>query len=134
MQLRTILNRVQKFKSFVYESARWDETWIGRLCLIVSVLPRANSRPICSGCEKTRSGYDTMKPRRFEFIPVWNIPVFFEYAMRRVDCPNCGVKVEKVPVGVRQVHADDGVYAVLGALGAKAVLERDRHVVSHDMG
>ena len=23
MQLKTILNRVQKFKSFVYESARW---------------------------------------------------------------------------------------------------------------
>jgi transposase len=38
-----------------------------------------------------------MKPRRFEFIPVWNIPVFFEYAMRRVDCRNCGVRVEKVP-------------------------------------
>jgi len=96
MQLKTILNRVQKFKSFVYESARWDET-IGRLCLIVTVAARANSRPICSGCEKTGPGYDTMKPRRFEFIPVWNIPVFFEYAMRRVDCRSCGVRVEKVP-------------------------------------
>jgi transposase len=97
MQLKTILNRVQKFKSFVYENARWDETWIGRLCLIITVVPRANSRPVCSGCEKPGPGYDTMKPRRFEFIPVWNIPVFFEYAMRRVDCRSCGVRVEKVP-------------------------------------
>lgn len=96
MQLKTILNRVQKFKSFVYESARWDQG-IGRLYLIVSVVARANSRPICSGCERVGPGYDTMEPRRFEFIPVWNIPVFFEYAVRRVDCRKCGVRVEKLP-------------------------------------
>ena len=36
-------------------------------------------------------------PREFEFIPVWNIPVLFSYTMRRVDCPQCGVKVEAVP-------------------------------------
>jgi len=97
MRLKTILNRVQKFKCFVYEDAQWDQTWAGCLCLIVTVLARANSRPICSGCEKAGPGYDTMKPRRFEFIPVWNIPVFFEYAVRRVDCRNCGVRVEKLP-------------------------------------
>jgi hypothetical protein len=71
MQLKTILNRVHKFKSFVYENARWDETWIGRMCLIVTVVARANSRPICSGCEKPGAGYDRMNPRRFEFIPIW---------------------------------------------------------------
>ena len=97
MRLKTILNRVQKFKSFVYEDAQWDQTWAGCLCLIVPVVARANSRPICSGCEKAGPGYDAMKPRRFEFIPVWNIPVFFEYAVRRVDCRSCGVRVEKLP-------------------------------------
>jgi len=97
MRLKTILNRVQKFKSFVYEDAQWDQTWAGCLCLIVTVVARANSRPICSGCEKAGPGYDAMKPRRFEFIPVWNIPVFFEYAVRRVDCRSCGVRVEKLP-------------------------------------
>src|SRR5437773_8735085 len=97
MRLKTILNRVQKFKSFVYEDARWDQTWAGCLCLIVTVVARANSRPICSGCEKAGPGYDAMKPRRFEFIPIWNIPVFFEYAVRRVDCRSCGVRVEKLP-------------------------------------
>ena len=95
MRLKTILNRVQKIKSYVYEGAEWDETQEPRL--IVTIVPRANSRPICSGCEKARSGYDTLKARRFEFIPVWNIPVFFEYAVRRVDCPTCGVRVEKLP-------------------------------------
>jgi hypothetical protein len=29
--------------------------------------------------------------------PLWNIAVFFAYALRRVNCPRCGVKVERVP-------------------------------------
>jgi len=36
-------------------------------------------------------------PRLFEFIPIYHIPVFLSYTMRRVDCPTCGVKVEQVP-------------------------------------
>lgn len=38
-----------------------------------------------------------MPERRFEFVPLWLISVFFVYAMRRVDCPQCGVTVEEVP-------------------------------------
>ena len=57
-----------------------------------------NSKPICSSCGQAGPGYDRDKEaRRFEFIPLWGIVVFFVYAMRRVDCPRCGVKVEQVP-------------------------------------
>jgi len=35
--------------------------------------------------------------RRFQFVPLWGIAVFFVYARRRVDCPTCGVTVERVP-------------------------------------
>jgi transposase len=35
--------------------------------------------------------------RRFEFIPIWGYAVMLLYAMRRVQCRNCGVKVESVP-------------------------------------
>jgi transposase len=38
-----------------------------------------------------------MAERRFEFVPLWGIVVFFLYAMRRVDCERCGVTVETVP-------------------------------------
>ena len=39
-----------------------------------------------------------MPKRRFEFVPFWAmISVFFIYAMRQIDCPECGVKVELVP-------------------------------------
>jgi transposase len=97
MQLKTILNRVQKFKSFVYGEARWEGQGGGQIRLIIPVAARANSRPICPGCEKPSAGYDTLGARRFEFIPIWNIAVFFEYALRRVDCRRCGVRAEKLP-------------------------------------
>ena len=30
-------------------------------------------------------------------MPLWQIAVVFVYALRRVDCPRCGVVVERVP-------------------------------------
>ena len=96
MHLKTILNRVERHKSFVYGEPCWQEA-AARLCIEVPIEPRAGSRPICSGCQRRRSGYDRLSARRFEFIPLWQIAVVFVYAMRRVDCPTCGVKVEQVP-------------------------------------
>jgi len=94
MQLKTILNHVEKQKGFVYQDAQWNEP---RTEILVTLQPHQRSRPICSGCGKKRPGYDHRPVRRFEFVPLWNIPVIFLYAMRRVDCPGCGVKVERVP-------------------------------------
>jgi transposase len=96
MQLKTILNRVQKFKSFVYGNTVWVE-YEGRFALLIEILARAHSRPSCSGCGRRGPGYDTLEPRRFEFVPLWGIAVFFMYALRRVNCRHCGVKVEAVP-------------------------------------
>ena len=98
MQLKTILNRVHKHKSFVYGVDRLYEEG-GRLTIDVDIRPRANGRPKCSGCGRARPGYDTLSPRRFEFIPILGIAVTFVYAMRRVECPNCGIVVEEVPWG-----------------------------------
>jgi transposase len=99
MQLKTILNRVERHKSFVYGEPRWADDAL-RLTLEVPIEPRANGRPICSGCGKARPGYDRLAPRRFEFVPLWQIAVVFVYALRRVDCPTCGVVVEGVPWAV----------------------------------
>ena len=96
MQIKTILNRTQKFKSFVYGEVKWiDEA--KRPTLEIQINARKDSRPICSQCGKRAPAYDRMAERRFEFIPFWGILVFFVYAMRRVNCPRCGVKVESVP-------------------------------------
>jgi transposase len=96
MQLKTILNRVERYKSFVYGEPRWAND-AGRLTIEVPIEPRANSRAICSGCRQPRPGYDRLAPRRFEFVPLWQIAVVFVYALRRVNCPECGVRAEHVP-------------------------------------
>jgi len=96
MQLTTILNRVERHKSFVYGTARWDED-APQPTLLVPLRPQANGRPICSGCGKQRPGYDRLQPRRFQYVPLWQIAVVLVYALRRVDCPCCGVVVERVP-------------------------------------
>jgi transposase len=92
MQLKTILNRVQKFKSFVYTAARFA----GEV-LEVQVAARANGKALCSGCARPSPGYDRLPERRFEFVPLWGIRVFLVYAPRRVDCRRCGVRVEQMP-------------------------------------
>lgn len=96
MLVKTILNRIEKQRGFVYWAVRLQQAG-GALELEVDILPRANSRPTCSGCKRRGPGYDTLPPRRFEYVPLWGILVFFVYAMRRVDCPTCGVRVELVP-------------------------------------
>jgi transposase len=97
MQLKTILNRVTKYKSFVVGQIRLNEAG-GNLTVEVDIHPRVNGRPLCSSCGKPGPGYDqAAELRRFEFVPLWLIPVFFVYRMRRVACSDCGVKVERVP-------------------------------------
>jgi transposase len=101
MQLKTILNRVEPHKGFVYETIGWTED---RHALQIAVRPRRGSRAVCSGCRRPGPGYDRLAPRRFEFVPLWGIAVYFAYALRRVDCPQCGVTVEEVPWGDGNCH------------------------------
>jgi transposase len=103
MLIQTILNRVQFHHSFVFGSIRLVEK-AARLLLEIEMRPRKGSRPLCSVCGKAGPGYDTLQVRRFEFVPLWGIAVFFLYAMRRVECPRCGIKVEQVPWAEGKIH------------------------------
>ena len=96
MQVQTILNRVQRHKSFVYREARFRDGSDG-LALDVAIEPRANGRPTCSGCGKRRPGYDRLPARRFQFVPRWGIAVFFVYALRRVDYRRVGSRPNRFP-------------------------------------
>ena len=96
MLLKSILNRVQLHHGFVYGAVCWNNRG-KRLVLDIEIRARKGSRPTCSRCGKLGRGYDTLPARRFEFVPLWGIAVFFLYAMRRVECSRCGTKVERVP-------------------------------------
>jgi len=61
------------------------------------VEPHGGLRGRCSRCRKPAPGYDRLPPRRWLFVPLWNIPTYFCYAPRRVECPEHGVVVEHIP-------------------------------------
>lgn len=103
MQVQSILRRVQPLPGFVYERVRLGASRAGP-SIRVQLRPRSGARGVCSGCAKKRRGYDTLAPREFVFVPLWGMVVFFIYAMRRVDCPKCGVVVEMVPWATGKSH------------------------------
>jgi transposase len=79
MQLQAILNRVEKQKGFVFRNPRFA---IGGSEILIDIQPHGRSRPVCSGCGKKGPGHDTLSQRRFEFVPLWAIPVAFLYCIR----------------------------------------------------
>jgi len=95
MRIKTLLNRTHKLQSFVYENIRMIER-SGQPALEVDLRPRRGSLGICPGCGERRPGYDRLSKRCFEFVPLWGMLVFFVYARRRVDCPKCGIKAERL--------------------------------------
>ncbi len=93
MKVKAILNKCHPIKRFVYGKAEF----IGNQ-LHVKIRPRKNSKGECGECGKRGPTYDTARtPRLFEFVPLWGFAVFFVYVMRRIDCPDCGIKTERVP-------------------------------------
>ena len=110
MQLKTILNQVTDYKSFVFDRISSRVTEESQCVLDVQIRPRSNGLVVCSGCGQVAPLYDqAAQARRFEFVPLWGILVFFVYRMRRVNCSRCGVRREK--------SHDLGVPVVFGAVG-----------------
>lgn len=98
MLIKTLLNKVERFKSFIYDS-------IGIMLvdgvevLVVDIKPRLNSQPICPECGKRSASYDRQPQRLFEYLPIWSFKCYLRYAPRRVRCLTHGIKVEALPWG-----------------------------------
>jgi len=103
MLIKTILNKIEKFKSFIYGKVRL-ERMNGTEALIVEVKARQNTKGICPKCGKRRPAYDTQPVRFFEYVPLWGLPVYFRYAPRRTDCRRDGVLVEVLPWAEGKEH------------------------------
>src|SRR5262245_59649763 len=98
LEVKTLLNLTQKFKRFVYNDVRLVQT-DGKKppCIEVTIEARKNSKPRCGQCGRPGGCYDRQCERRFQFVPLWGIMVFLLYAPRRVNCWDCGVRVESMP-------------------------------------
>lgn len=96
MRLISILNQSYHFPGFVYVGAHLNKA---SNSIEVDVRERRKSKGKCSICHTPAPTYDHLTVRRFEFVPFWGFVVFLLYRMRRVSCPQCGVKVEAVPWG-----------------------------------
>jgi transposase len=104
MHLQSIVRRLQPQPGFIYDKISWAGTR-ARPALHVHIRPRRGARAVCSNCCQKRPGYDVLALRHFTFVPLWAIAVFFVYAMRRVNCPTCGVTVEMVPWAAGKTHS-----------------------------
>lgn len=96
MRLISILNQCYHFPGFVHVQARLDQA---SKSIEIEMRERVGSKGKCSVCQTPAPTYDHLTVRRFEFVPFWGFMVFLLYRMRRVSCPQCGVKVEAVPWG-----------------------------------
>lgn len=65
--------------------------------VVVDLVKVRRRRLECSGCLQRCPGYDRLAERRWRHVPLWGIPVQLRYRPWRVDCGDCGVKVEAIP-------------------------------------
>lgn len=64
----TLLNKMEKFKSFVYKKAHFEKIG-GEEAIVVEIQPRKNTQPVCRICMKQCGTHATEKPRLFEYVP-----------------------------------------------------------------
>jgi transposase len=96
MTVKTLLRRVQDLVGFVVKSVRFAEHG-GRLLIEARLAPDPRRKPRCSCCLKPGRVHDVLPQRRWQFVPLWGIPVVLRYAPRRVVCPEGGPTVEAMP-------------------------------------
>jgi len=113
MHLKVILNRMEKYSSFVFSGEIIEGNEVGPDKIIIGVKPRLNGKTVCSGCGEVAKLYDNLETRRFEYVPLWTLRVFFEYTMRRVDCIMCGVTVEMLPWATG-IDRNDKIVTLIG--------------------
>lgn len=95
LTVKTILNFKENHRFFVYKNIRLNGA--KNPAIEVDITSRKGSNAECSKCGKRCPGYDHLKERLFDHVPLYGFPVKFRYRMRRVNCVSCGIVVEQVP-------------------------------------
>jgi len=91
VRVTTLFRSLLGITSLFVKSVEYDETG-----LVIGVRPRWH-RARCGSCGAPSPGYDRRPKRRWRHLGFGAIKVWLVYAVRRVRCGTCGVKVEQVP-------------------------------------
>ncbi len=98
MHVERLLRYVHPINGFTYVRAELIAARRGAEEIRVQVRPHRRNRPCCAACGAEGPVYDHQDEREFQFVPLWGMPVFLRYAMRRVSCSRCQrVVIERVP-------------------------------------
>ena len=92
MRITTVFRRILGVTKMYVENV--DFTLGGNLALRVRPTWRL---PRCGQCGRKAPGYDRRPLRRWRHLPWGKTTVELVYEPWRVDCPQCGVRVEQVP-------------------------------------
>lgn len=92
MRATTLLGKILGLKQTRILEATFDD-----FGLTVVVAPTTRT-PYCSACcRRVRHVHDRYEGRRWRHLDLAGLRVWLRYAIRRVNCPRCGVVVELVP-------------------------------------
>jgi transposase len=121
MRVSTAFNRLVQLEGASVEGVRF-----GRDGVVVSVRLRRRRR-VCSRCGQiVFVTHDTAR-RRWRHLDLGGVRCFVEARLRRVRCPDCGVRVEAVPFArprARHTRAFDQLVCALAQQLAKTPLTR----------
>lgn len=98
MRISTLLKMLHPIKGFVYDSVDYEPGGPGEKPVLIKVEVREDRRirGRCGKCGEPGPCYDHLPRRPFQFVPLWSIPVVLFYARRRIQCPRCGVRAERL--------------------------------------
>ena len=97
MLLKTLLNKIEKYSSFVYKKVRFDVINTQE-SLIIEIESRMGSRGRCPECRRRCPTYDTARSARlFSYVPIWGFPAYFSYKLRRISCARHDILTEYLP-------------------------------------
>jgi transposase len=91
VRITTVFRQLLGVTSFLVRSASFEEDR-----LVIGVRPRWR-KPRCGVCGKRAPGYDRCSRRCWQHLGLGRLRIWLSYAPRRVRCPDCGVRAEKVP-------------------------------------
>jgi len=100
LQLKTILNQVQRLVGFIYQEIELFAKKGQPMAIKVKIAAHEGRPRRCSKCLKPAPGHGRLRARRWLHEAVWGVPVYFYYTPRRVKCAQHGVVVEHMPWNV----------------------------------